>query len=68
MFSLENRDETLICMSHHFDETMTILISRFLHFNSKLDVLFILVFFSSTFPTAYFPIHFVQGGVRMAYG
>ena len=24
--------------------------------------------FPSTFPTAYFPIHFVQGGVQMAFG
>ena len=29
MFGLENRDETLIFMSRHFDETMTILISHF---------------------------------------
>ena len=32
MFGLENRGETLIFMSHHFDEIMTILISHFLHF------------------------------------
>ena len=32
MFGLENRSETLIFMSRHFDETMTILISEFLHF------------------------------------
>ena len=30
MFGLENRGETLIFMSHHFDETMTILILHFL--------------------------------------
>ena len=30
MFGLENRGETLIFMSRHFDETMTILISHFL--------------------------------------
>ena len=29
MFGLENRGETLIFMSRHFDETMTILISLF---------------------------------------
>ena len=29
MFSLENRGETLIFMSRHFDETITILISHF---------------------------------------
>ena len=34
MFSLENRGETLIFMSRHFDETMTILISHFLHFGA----------------------------------
>ena len=32
MFGLENRGEILIFMSRHFDETMTILISHFLHF------------------------------------
>ena len=32
MFGLENRGETLIFMSRHFDETMAILISHFLHF------------------------------------
>ena len=30
MFGLENRGKTLIFMSRHFDETMTILISHFL--------------------------------------
>ena len=30
MFGLENRGETLISMSRHFDETMTIFISHFL--------------------------------------
>ena len=34
MFGLENRGETLIFMSRHFDETMTILISHFLHFGA----------------------------------
>ena len=34
MFSLENRGETLIFMSRHFDETMTILILHFLHFGA----------------------------------
>ena len=29
MFGLENRGETLIFMSRHFDETMTILIFAF---------------------------------------
>ena len=32
MFGLENRGETLIFMSPHFDETMAILISHFLRF------------------------------------
>ena len=34
----------------------------------KLDVLFILVFFPALFLQQFFPIHFVQGGVQMAYG
>ena len=34
MFSLENRGETLIFMSCHFDETVTILISHFLRFGA----------------------------------
>ena len=34
MFGFENRGETLIFMSRHFDETMTILISHFLRFGA----------------------------------
>ena len=34
MFRLENRGETLIFMSRHFDETVTILISHFLRFGA----------------------------------
>ena len=34
MFDLENRGETLIFMSSHFDKTMTILISHFLRFGA----------------------------------
>ena len=34
MFGLENRGETLIFMSRHFDETMTILIPHFLRFGA----------------------------------
>ena len=34
MFGLENRGETLIFMSRHFDETMTILFSHFLRFGA----------------------------------
>ena len=34
MFSLENRSKTLIFMSRHFDETMTILFSHFLCFGA----------------------------------
>ena len=34
MFGLENRGESLMFMSRHFDETMTILISHFLRFGA----------------------------------
>ena len=34
MASLENRGETLVLMSRHFDETITILISHFLRFGA----------------------------------
>ena len=34
MFGLENRGKTLIFMSRHFDETMTILILHFLRFGA----------------------------------
>ena len=34
MFGLKNRGNTLIFMSRHFDETMTILISHFLPFGA----------------------------------
>ena len=89
MFSLENRSETLIFMSRHYDETMTILISHFLRFGvlkiltgdyfvlrinqiiySKQKIWCFIDFsiFTSTSPAAVFPIHFVQGGVQVAYG
>ena len=34
MFCLENRGETMIFMSRHFDKIMTILILHFLHFGA----------------------------------
>ena len=89
MFGLENRGDTLIFMSHHLDETMTILISHFLCFDAlkiltgdylvlrinqiiyskqKIGCFIHLSILSSTFPTAVFLIHFVQGGVQVAYG
>ena len=34
MLGLANRSETLIFMSLHFEETLTILISHFLHFGA----------------------------------
>ena len=42
MSGLKNRDETLIFMWRHFDETMTILISHFLRFGAikTLSVIF----------------------------
>ena len=36
MFGLENRDETLIFTSCHFDQAMDILISNFLRFVGTL--------------------------------
>ena len=42
MLGLENRGETLIFMLHHFDETVTILISHFLRF-AALTFLLIIV-------------------------
>ena len=91
MFGLENRGKTLIFMSRHFDETMTIFISHFLLFGAikfltgdyfvlrinktiyskpKIGCFIHFSIFPSTFPTAVFPIHFVQGGggVQGAYG
>ena len=90
MFGLGNRGKTLIFMSRHFDETITILISHFLRFGplkiltgdyfvlrinqiiySKQKIwcfFFHFSIFPSTFSTAVFPIHFVPGGVQVAYG
>ena len=89
MFDLENRGETFIFMSRHFDETMTILISYFLRFGAltiltgdnfvlrknqiiyskqKIGCFIHFSIFPSTFPKTVFPIHFVQGGVQVAYG
>ena len=89
MFGLENSSETFIFMSRHFDQTMTILISHFLHAGAlkiltgdylvlrinkilyskqKIGCFIHFSIFLSTFPRADFPIHFVQGGIQMAYG
>ena len=89
MFGLENWGETLMSMSCHFDETMTILILHFLCFGAikiltgdyfvlrikqiiyskqKIGCFIHFSIFPSTFPKAVSPIHFVQGGVQMAYG
>ena len=89
MFGLKNRGKTLIFMSHHFVETMTILILHFLRFGAlkiltgdyfvfrinqiiyskqKIGCFIHFSIFPSSFPTAVFPIHFVQGGVQVAYG
>ena len=89
MFGLENKGETLIFMSRHFDETMAILISHFRRFGAlkiltgdyfglrinqiiyskqKVGCFIHFSIFPSTFPTAVFPIDFVQGGVQVAYG
>ena len=89
MFGLENKGETLIFMSRHFDEIMTILISYLLRFGAlkiltndyfvlrinqiiyciqKSECFIHISVFPSTFTTAVFPIHFVQGGVQVAYG
>ena len=88
MFGLENRGETLIFMSRHFDETITILIPHFLRFGAlkiltgdyfefrinqiiypkqKIGCFINFSIFPNTFPTTVFPIHFVQGGVQVAY-
>ena len=40
---LENRGETLIFMSRHLDETMTILISHFLRFGALKSLLVIIL-------------------------
>ena len=43
MSGLENRGETLIFVSRHFDEAMTILILHFLHFGAqKIQLVLIL--------------------------
>ena len=77
MIGLENRGETLIFMSRHFDETMTILISHFLRFGAlkfltgnyyvlrtENGMFYSFQYFASTFPTAYFPHSYVY---RMVY-
>ena len=89
MFGLENRGETLLFMSRHFGETMTILIWHFLSFGTlksltgdyfvlrinqiiyskqKIGCFIHFSIFPSTFPTAICYLHFVQGGVQVAYG
>ena len=66
MFGSGNRGETLIFMSRHFDETMTILISHLFHFGA----LKILTgdYFALRINEIIYSKHFVQGGVQVAYG
>ena len=80
----ENRIETLIFMSRHFDvfshflrfgalkiltdDYFVLRINKIIYSKQKLRCFIHFSIFPSTFPTADFPIHFVQGGVQMAYG
>ena len=87
MFGLENKGETLIFMSHHFNKTMTIFhflrfgalkilsgdyfvlrINQIIYSKQKIGCFIHFSIFPSTFPTAVFPIHFVNGGVQVVYG
>ena len=43
-------------------------INQIIYFKQKIKCFIYFSIFPSTFPTAVFPIHFVQGGVQVAHG
>ena len=65
MFGLENRGETFIFMSRHSGDYFVLKISKMIYSKKKIKSL---KYFPSTFYTADFQIHFVQGGVQLACG
>ena len=71
-------DETMTILISHFlrfgtlknltDEYFVLRISKIIYSKQNIQCFIHFSIFPSTFPTADFPIHFVQGGVQMAYG
>ena len=43
-------------------------INQIIYSKQKIGCFIHFIIFASTFPTAVFPIHFIQGGVLVAYG
>ena len=75
IFMSRHFDETLTILILHFGglkiltgDYFVLRINQIIYSKQKIGCFIHFSIFPSTFPTAVFPIHFVQGGVQVAYG
>ena len=71
-------DETMTILISHFlrfgalkvltGDYFVLRINQIIYSKQKIGCFIHFSIFPSTFPTAVFPIHFLQGGVQVAYG
>ena len=69
-------EETMSILISHFlrfgalktGDYFVLRINQIIYSKQKIGCFIHFSIFPSTFPTAVFPIHFVQGGVQVAYG
>ena len=78
IFMLRHFDETTIILISHFlhfgaikiltGDYFVLRINQIIYSKQNIGCFIPFYYFPSHFPTAVFPIHFVQGGVQVAYG
>ena len=78
IFMLSHSDETITIFISHFlrfgalkiltGDYFELRINQIIYSKQKIGCFIHFSIFPNTFPTAVFPIHFVQGGVQVAYG
>ena len=56
------------CTKNLTGDYFVLKINQIIYSKQKIGCFIHFIIFPSTFPTAVFPIHFVQGGVQVAYG
>ena len=78
IFMSRHFDDTMIILISHFlrfgalkiltGDCFVLRINEIIYSKQKIGCFIRFSIFPSSFPTAVFPIHFVQGGVQVAYG
>ena len=78
IFMSSHFDETMIILISHLlcfcalknstGDYFVLRMNQTIYFKQKVGCCIHFSIFPSTFPTAVFPIHFVEGGVQVAYG